>query len=80
MRSRARTVARNLDLLKESHKHEYVHPPLTDSTVGTLPELPQDILIAPLPQSLSAFSWRFAYTCLCDSGKYKQWQMPAPHF
>ncbi|XP_047052168.1 probable F-box protein At4g22165 [Lolium rigidum] len=57
-----------------------VHPPLTETIVGTLPELPQDILMGifatlEIPDFVRAGavcrSWRSAYTSLRSPGQYK---------
>ncbi|CAL5077847.1 unnamed protein product [Urochloa decumbens] len=74
-------------LLKKFQKDEHVHPPAIEleTAVGTLPELPHDVLMSifatlEIPDLLRAgsvcSSWRSAYTCLRDLGKYKQSQTP----
>ncbi|TKW30168.2 hypothetical protein SEVIR_2G018900v4 [Setaria viridis] len=56
-----------------------------ETAVGTLPELPEDVLMSifatlEIPDLLRAgsvcSSWRSAYTCLRNLGKYKQSQTP----
>ncbi|KAF7070115.1 hypothetical protein CFC21_075668 [Triticum aestivum] len=58
---------------------------LIDTAVGTLPELPEDILMhvfatLEIPDLVRAGSvctlWHSAYTTLCNLGKYKQTQTP----
>ncbi|CAN6170655.1 unnamed protein product [Urochloa humidicola] len=73
--------------LLKFQKDENFHPPVIEleTAVGTLPELPQDVLMGifamfEIPDLLRAgavcSSWRSAYTCLRDLGKYKQSQTP----
>ncbi|CAN6180649.1 unnamed protein product [Urochloa humidicola] len=74
-------------LLNKIQKDGHFHPPVIEleTAVGTLPELPQDVLMSifatlEIPDLLRAgsvcSSWRSAYTCLRDLGKYKQSQTP----
>uniref|UniRef100_A0ACD5WLL3 Uncharacterized protein n=2 Tax=Avena sativa TaxID=4498 RepID=A0ACD5WLL3_AVESA len=69
--------------LKKFHKD--VHPRLTETMVGTSPELPQDILIGifatlEIPDLIRAGavcpSWHYAYTSLRRLGHYKLPQTP----
>ncbi|CAO1939921.1 unnamed protein product [Urochloa humidicola] len=74
-------------LLKKFQKDGHFHPPVIElpTAVGTLPELSQDALMSifatlEIPDLLRAgsvcSSWRSAYACLRDLGKYKQSQSP----
>jgi hypothetical protein len=69
-------------LLKKFQKEGLVE---FDTAMGTLPELPQDVLMSifctlDVPDLVRAgsvcSSWHAAYTCLRDLGKYKQSQTP----
>ncbi|CAL5079611.1 unnamed protein product [Urochloa decumbens] len=74
-------------LLKKFQKDKHFHSPMVEleTLVGTLSELPQDVLMTifatfEIPDLLRAgsvsSSWRSAYTCLRDLGMYKQSQTP----
>uniref|UniRef100_A0A0A8XNB6 F-box domain-containing protein n=1 Tax=Arundo donax TaxID=35708 RepID=A0A0A8XNB6_ARUDO len=72
-------------LLKKFRKYEHVHPLHMETMVSTLPELPQDTLMdifanLDIPDLMRigsvCSSWRSAYTCLRNLGKYKQSQTP----
>jgi hypothetical protein len=72
-------------LPKELCRYEHVNLPLMEATVGTLPDLPHDVLMDIFATLNTAdlvcagsvcSSWRSAYTTLCKLGKYKQSQTP----
>ncbi|CAM0880814.1 unnamed protein product [Alopecurus aequalis] len=72
-------------LPKELCEYQHVNLPLLEPTVGTLPDLPHDILMdifatLEMPDLVRAgsvcTSWRSVYTTLRKLGKYKQSQTP----
>ncbi|CAL5076595.1 unnamed protein product [Urochloa decumbens] len=76
-----------VSLMKKFRKDKHFYLPLMElkTVVGTLPELPQDVLMdifatLEIPDLVRAgsvcSSWHSAYTCLRDLGKYKQSQTP----